>query len=201
MPKSIKVLIERITALEPCYGRRGGNAVRIYTRDGVIHEVEKSIKAALNSIAGYYSIDLKSARKNYGFYLNSSLNVPLPFSPKLLLVAVKTRCPKYQNDGATGYVNLHDVTGVEEIAGNREKEARCLIHLKGGRSLPCYLAYETTKQRQVNARLVEVRYLELHRQEKNSSSPQAVLESMDKTSWSRLDNEIVMFIMKDGSKE
>ncbi len=59
----------KFVALEPCYKKRGGNSVCLYTRDGELYEVERRMLSMLNSIAACYNANLALLRKNYGLYL------------------------------------------------------------------------------------------------------------------------------------
>ncbi len=161
--------IFELAALEPCYGRRGGNAVRVYTRDGGSFEMEKRTCSLLKNICAFFNADLTSLRKNYGAYLGCRQYIPLPLSPGLVLVPVKMRRPGYGNDGATGFVNLFDVEKTLK-PGPKEglEEACCLLHLKGGHVLPSLFSLENTERRLNTARVAYDRFLSL--QNKNSST-------------------------------
>ena len=74
--------------------------------------------------------------------------MPLPLSVNLVLVPVKTRTPKFEQDGATGYINL---CAVDQITPHQTETGTslhsCLVKLKGGRHLPVLYSTQTTKKR------------------------------------------------------
>ena len=163
-------------ALEPCLGQEGGNAVRIYTRDGRVYLDERTMKSVLKNICACYNADLSLLRSNYGQYLHIRQDVPIPLSPVLVLVSIKMRRPLFENDGATGYVNLLDVTGISPPGPDREPEIRCLVDLKGGHRLPSLFSEESVRQRLSMANVALDRFKALQGRARETEHVQKLLD-------------------------
>ena len=168
--------ISTIVALEPCLGQDGGNAVRVYTRDGRAYLDERTIKSVLKNICACYNADLSSLRSNYGQYLHCKLDVPIPLSPVLVLVSIKMRRPLFENDGATGYVNLLDVTAISPPDPDRDREISCLVDLKGGHSLPSLFSEKNVRQRLGMANVALDRFKALQGRARESEQVQKLLD-------------------------
>jgi hypothetical protein len=65
-----------ITAIEPCYGKEGGNATRIYTKSGKIYTENRRLKTVLTNLAGGYGYTLANLRNNYAELLGFSQSLP-----------------------------------------------------------------------------------------------------------------------------
>jgi len=184
-------------ALEPCYGERGGNAVRVYTKDGAVHEVEKTIKAMHSSVVRYYNVDVTASRVTYGKYLNRTLNIPVPLSAGSVLISVKMRCPQCVNDGASGYVNALKIKNISKIAGSNDGQVRCMLELESGQAVPCYITYDNIKKRLHDALRVHEQYLNRHLLNRYLGSLQSAVEGLNHRKWHRLKDDFVVLVAED----
>ena len=110
-------------------------------------------------MVSYYDADLDNLRKNYRAYLNCRQGIPLPLSPRLVLVPIKMRSVVSENDGTTGYINLIDYQQVNTVeplpaAG----PAKCHIHLKGNHTLPSLFSKQNIEKRLAHGRLAHYRH-------------------------------------------
>ena len=190
--------ISEIVALEPCYGPRGGNAVRIFTREGGSFEVEMRMSSLLKNICACLNADLAIMRKNYGDYLGCRQYIPLPLAPNFVLIPIKMRRPGCENDGATGYISLFDMVRiVEPGSGEGYEEARCLIHLAGGHVLPSLFSHQNTQKRVANARVALDRFLALqNRAGSNSALLRGLEEMLKEEGLEGLLKKIIMLALK-----
>lgn len=164
-------IVPAIVALEPCYGKDGGNATRIYTRNGEVYEDNRRLLTVLKNIASHFNADLTALRENYGKLLGCGQNVPLPLSLSLVFVPLKMRNPQFEQDGATGYVSACAVTAITTTEKGEEPEtARCLIHLAGGFTLPGLYSKRNTEKRLINGRLALSHYALLHGHKTNGGA-------------------------------
>ncbi len=146
----------------------------------------------VKKIACYYSVDLKAARKKSNDILGRSLNPPLPFSVKLLLVPFKMRCPRFPKDGATGYINLNDYTEAQPLEQGEAGRPRTLIRLKNGQSLSCYHALSTCRQLIRDAKLIKAYYFKMQGQ-RSSNGPEQLFEGKIEK-WQRFDKRVVIYL-------
>ena len=140
--------IKDLAAIEPCYGKYGGNATRIYTTNGQVELVTYRLLTVLKQIIRHFGYDLVSLRRNYCAYFACGQSVPLPLCQSLVLVPIKMRLPHTGDDGATGYINLK---AVEKIATTDQPAEnggeKCRIYLKGGQAVPSYISQKATEKR------------------------------------------------------
>jgi hypothetical protein len=147
LEQNLEQIIDQITAIEPCYGASGGNATRIYTASGAVHTDQRRLLTVLKRIAAHYSYTLPALRKTYTELLSGSQSLPLPLTHSLVLVPLKMRAPRFEQDGATGYVNLYAVKAVTPLATADSSPHRCHLALKGGINLPvCYTEQGVNKR-------------------------------------------------------
>ncbi len=140
--------IKDLAAIEPCYGKYGGNATRIYTTGGQVELVTYRLLTVLKQIIRHFGYDLTTLRRNYCAYFACGQSVPLPLCHSLVLVPIKMRLPHTGDDGATGYINLQAVDKIAEPAQVEENGSeKCRIYLKGGQAVPSYISHKTIKQR------------------------------------------------------
>ena len=85
-------------------------------------------------------------RKNYREYLGCKQEIPLPLTPRLVLVPIKMRTALSCQDGATGYVNLCDIKDIVTAPHNDEK-TKCRLLLNGDHSLPSLHTLKSTEKR------------------------------------------------------
>ncbi|GEM_PF-610359 len=158
---------KEIVAMEPVYGSAGGNATRIYTREGKTHLDSRRILAVLRCMVGFFDADLDRLRKNYRAHLGCRLATPLPLTPRLVLVPIKMRSGISGNDGATGYISLIDCEKITAVKPSAEKNTpKCLIHLKGNHTLPSLYSLENTEKRLLKGRQAQFYYCSI----KNNNS-------------------------------
>jgi hypothetical protein len=161
--KTFETCIQTIIALEPCYGREGGNATRIYTRQGDVFEDRRRLSTLLKRFLKTYGYDLTELRNYYGRYLGCGQSVPLPISRNLVLVQLKMRQPLVENDGACGYVSATDVVRInEEVDLANNNPLKCSLHLTGGQRVPCCFTPKYVDKRLMNGRLALDHYRYLH---------------------------------------
>lgn len=148
-----------VVAIEPSYGSAGGNTTRIYTRQGITHHDNRRLHAVLRSMVAYYDADLDNLRKNYRAYLNCRQGIPLPLSPRLVLVPIKMRSVVSENDGATGYINLIDYQKVTTVEPSHAAgPAKCHIHLKGNHTLSSLFSKQNIEKRLAHGRQAHDRH-------------------------------------------
>jgi hypothetical protein len=181
--KSLEQLCYSIAALEPCYGKEGGNATRIYSTGGKISEDSRSLQTVLKKITAFYDKDLTHLRRKYGKLLSCTLNAPLPLSPTLVLVPFKMRLPHFKQDGATGYINACQVKEVTSFSTTNDSGlVKCLIHLENGVSLPCCNSKANSEKRLNQANLAL-----LHFENQHFHYPYSASMAMDKAAPDAMD--------------
>jgi len=163
-----------------------------------VFELDQSLKSLVIKIACYYSVDLKAARKKSNAILSRSLNPPLPFSVKLLLVPFKMRCPRFPKDGATGYINLTDYAEAVPLEPS-EGRPRTLIRLKNGQSLGCYHAFSKCQQLIRDAKLIKQQYLTVQGQSAQGDPGQLFEGEVEK--WQRLDKQVIIFLANNDTDD
>ncbi|HPZ42266.1 MAG TPA: hypothetical protein PK700_08000 [Bacillota bacterium] len=144
-----------LAALVPYYGQDGGNATFIFTTGGKIFEDRRTVKWNLRRLARLYSVDLEAARQNQEKYFHYSQGLPLPLSPALVLVPLKTRTAVGKNDGCHSYLNPSAVVSLEAV---EQGEVRTIILLSGEYRLPCYYTIKTVQKRLRDGAIALERY-------------------------------------------
>ena len=156
-------IIPTIAAIEPCYGKDGGNATRVYTISGDCFSDRRRLKSVLEAILRFYGTTLPLVRKKYGDAVARKHNVPLPLSRDLVLFQFKARSPQFIHDGASGYINL---CALEDITspGPAEKEqgAGSLVRLTGGHLIQSCYSLKTMQQRKSDANTALLHWEKLH---------------------------------------
>lgn len=112
-----KIILEELMAFIPIYMALKGNCTQLYTKQGGIYHVERSINTVLNLLCQYYLMDLKATRKYYGDLLSMKNLVPIPFTEEDVFIPTKVRKPLCRNDGATGFINIKYIKKVVESQG------------------------------------------------------------------------------------
>ena len=105
------IISERIVAIIPDYDDRG-NYTKVYTKQGNIYEIDKSLKSVRTQLCRYYLIDLKAAKKYFSDILIMKNLAPISFDGEDVFVYIKTRIPLFKNDGAHGLINTSYVKEV-----------------------------------------------------------------------------------------
>lgn len=133
-----------LAALVPYYEQDGTNATLIFTIPGEVFPDHRTVKWNLRRLARLYSVDLEAVRQNMAAFLHYSQGLPLPLSPNLVLVPLKTRRAVGKNDGCHGYFNP---SAVISFAPSVVGKSRSSILLPGGHLLPCYYRPGTVQKR------------------------------------------------------
>ncbi len=163
-----------IAALEPCYGKDGENATRVYTRQGEVYLVERRLKTVLKNLACYYGADTAALRKNYGEAFNTSHDTPLALSQDLILVPQKMCQSLTEKDGATGYVN---VCAVKQVLAVEDGSFKSSLKLEGGKKLPLLFTAGAVEKRLKMGRLAKKYYCYLRTEYKDQEGASMVLET------------------------
>lgn len=136
---------DRLGALVPYYDEQGGNATLIFTAGGEVLSDRRTLKWNLRRLARLYSVDLEATRGNLREYFHYSQGLPLPLSPSLVLVPLKTRRAVGKNDGCHSYVNPAVIVSLAAAAGGGIE--RSSILLPGDHLLPCRYTLRTVQKR------------------------------------------------------
>jgi hypothetical protein len=159
---NIEQIAQQVTAIEPCYGEEGGNATRIYTANGQVHTVPNRLHTVLKNIAAFYSCNLTDLRKKYSNLLQATQSLPLPLSFNLVLIPLKTRTPKFEQDGATAFVSLCAIKAVTPVLSTVGSKHCCRIDLEGGTHLNVLYSESCIEKRKKNGRIVQNNYYSIH---------------------------------------
>lgn len=148
--KEIEEIIEKgISCLMPVYQTGVGNATKLIIDDGTVMIDQRTVKTILSIIAKHYTIHIQACRAKYGKLIHQRLSVPILIHNRLLLIPFKMRKPKFQKDGAHGYINLY---AIEEI---KEANQYTIIRLKNGIEVTCLHRMRTALQHINKAKIVE----------------------------------------------
>lgn len=101
-----KILINKIIAILPIYLDTKGNSTKIIIENKEDMFIYSRTIRVLKSIAGYFTLDLRKVRNEYGKIIESKNMVPIPLTKRDILIPMKTRKPISKNDGSIGYFNL-----------------------------------------------------------------------------------------------
>ncbi len=151
---------ELIAGFLPVYLPDGGNGVEVWRlkRAPVLLNVKAEV--FLEHLAGAYLLNLKGLRAMIKDQLDISYYVPLPLSPQVVLISLKTRETAIKGDGVNGYVNvcaLEDYSLVEGKSKIEQKESGMSkewgLPLKDGKVFPCLMQQKTVNQRVHRANL------------------------------------------------
>lgn len=138
-----------VMALLPEYIKDKGNCTIIWTVDGKVRVVDRTVKTVIKNMANYYQLDLKQLNKTYCKLLSIKRTPPIPFSRDNIFIGLKTRIPISKNDGAHGYVRLNKVKKVVE-------KGKCsLIYMKNGPSIRAYYKKDTVDKRLKEGKIIE----------------------------------------------
>ncbi|GEM_PF-786912 len=133
-----------LAALVPYYDDYGSNATLIFTIHGEVFTDHRTVKWNLRRLARLFCVDLESARQEMARFLHYSQGLPLPLSPSLVLVPLKTRTAVGKNDGCHGYFNP---SAVVSFAASGNGKSRSSILLPGDHLLPCLYRPGTVQKR------------------------------------------------------
>ncbi|CQR74789.1 hypothetical protein SOV_08180 [Sporomusa ovata DSM 2662] len=139
-----------IAAILPCYTSEGDCSV-ILTTEGERITTGVRIRTIIRRLASDQAIDLSSLRKIITDATHQSNLQPIPITPRLVLLPVKTRKPRVAGDISTGYINIHAITSMNSI--NKNLSSGTLINLSGGAKVSTIWTITTVKRHMLLARL------------------------------------------------
>lgn len=139
-----------IAAILPCYTSEGDSTV-ILTTEGERITSEFRVRTAIRRLASDQAIDLSSLKKIITDATHQSNLQPIPITPRLVLLPVKTRKPRIAGDITTGYINIHAITSMNSI--NKNQSSGTLINLSGGAKVSTIWTITTIKRHMLLARL------------------------------------------------
>ncbi|QNO15991.1 hypothetical protein HYG86_15050 [Alkalicella caledoniensis] len=141
-------LINHLAAIRPIYIEGKGKGCEIYLNDGSIIIDKREASTIVKDLAGYLAVDLGSLKKFCSHRLTAKNSLPLPLTPKLMLVPLRLRKPKVIKDSATGYVNFFSIVNIQQ-------KGRCShLHLTGDSNIICFQTLKTIQVHLVYSRLI-----------------------------------------------
>lgn len=159
-----------IFAFTPEYCMDVGEVTRIAVSGREDHIMPITMKTFRANLCRFYSIDYGSFRKRYGQIIGSINCIPLPVSSNKIFLQLKVRAPKFKNDSAMGYMDLHSIAHLEEQKDKSSTE----ITFKDGRKLKVLCGIGTVNRHIKDARLI----LDHYRKEKGFGAYPEVLEKL-----------------------
>lgn len=130
---------ELIAGFFPVYLPDGGNGVEVWRLKGRPVQLHLKAEVFLEHLAGAYLVNLKGLKALIKDQLDISYYVPVPLSPGVVLISVKTREGALKGDGVNGYVNVCALEDYGLVEGG--------LPLKEGRVFPCCMQQKTVNQR------------------------------------------------------
>jgi len=121
---------ELIAGFFPVYLPDGGNGVEVWRLKGKPVQLHLKAEVFLEHLAGAYLANLKGLRALIKDQLDISYYVPVPLSPDVVLISVKTREGAIKGDGVNGYVNvcaLEDYGLVEGLLDGLAEERKPVV--------------------------------------------------------------------------
>lgn len=112
--KNLKEIhINKIIAVLPVYLDIQGNSTKIIFEDNEDIFIYVRVNRVIKNIAGYYALDLRKVRDEYGSLIESKNMVPIPLTKRDIFIPIKMRKPISKNDGSIGYFNLKYIDDVK----------------------------------------------------------------------------------------
>lgn len=126
----------QILAIVPVYTDCGEQTI-VYTK--ATRPIVFSMKSStlIKRLANRQAVDLFYLKASAAKLTKSTLCQPLPLSPELLLVPVKTRKPKASRDSTIGYLNFYEIEKSLHIANTT------FVSFKNGFKLPVLWTKQT----------------------------------------------------------
>jgi len=148
-----KMQINKIIAILPVYLDIQGNSTKIILEGSEDILIYSRVNRVMKNIAGYYSLDLRKVRDEYGKLIESKNMVPIPLTKRDIFIPIKLRKPISKNDGSVGYFNLKYIDDVIE----KGKE----VYIKTLKSKTKVMNTKTTVIKHINeGKLVKNLYIE-----------------------------------------
>lgn len=149
-----KILMNKIIAILPIYLDTKGNSTKIIVENKEDMLIYSRTIRVLKSIAGYFTLDLRKVRNEYGKIIESKNMVPIPLTKRDILIPMKTRTPISKNDGSIGYFNLKYI---EDIL---KKDKEIYIKFITGREIKVLNSERTIIKHINDGKLVKQSYKE-----------------------------------------
>ena len=146
------IILEGLMAFLPVYVPSKGDCTKLYTKQGGVYEVEKSISTILNRMCKYHLIDLEAIKKQYGDILSMKNLIPIPFTQEDIFVYIKVRKPLCKNDSASGFVNIRFIDRV------LERDDKVLIELSNHNMIECLNSVKVINKHINNGHIVKKLY-------------------------------------------
>ena len=141
------VIEDGISSIIPIYDG-GGNSTKMIGTDGNICVDHRRVKTILRLISQYYAVHIGACRRKYGKIINQRLGVPIVINSRLVLMPFKMRKPRFENDGAYGYVNFYDIKEIYE------DDYHTKIVLNSGVEVLCMQRIRSVKKHMNDTRLI-----------------------------------------------
>ncbi|BBB91676.1 MAG TPA: hypothetical protein PKA28_09085 [Methylomusa anaerophila] len=140
---------ERIAAIIPAYNTSGDSTIIIST-DGKSTTLSARVPRVILRLARSRAIDLNELKNKVRALTQRTLLPPLPITPRLVLIPVKTRLPRIAGDATYGYINLHTV---KEVYRSNNKPYHSLIKIAGQTEIPVLWSAASVNRQLALARL------------------------------------------------
>lgn len=147
--------LKEINFLGPVDGEQGGNCTLLILSGGQQVVDPRRTKSVLTALGRIYARDLVSLRHEASRVLGRRQEMPLFLGPGVVLVPVRTRRALFKDQGATGYLVLDKVAGLEEI---QEGPYRSRVLFCGGGEIKTLYGRKAVGDRLREAR--EVQYFQ-----------------------------------------
>ncbi|HOB34243.1 MAG: hypothetical protein GX090_04685 [Firmicutes bacterium] len=136
-------LSSELVAMRPVCLEGLGRVSELLLRDGRCYD-PRSIRGLVEALARFFAVDLVALRRRCSELLRGRNYLPLPFSPRLVLVPLPLGC----GGERMGYINLLEYKGVAA----RDKFSQVMVG--DGCVLDCYLSAGAVHNRILRAQLV-----------------------------------------------
>jgi hypothetical protein len=143
-----------------------------------VHTINNRLQTVLKNIVAFYNCNLTELRKSYGNLLETTQSLPLAISFNLVLIPLKTRSPRFEQDGATAFVNLCAIKSVTPVLPIAGPKYCCRIDLEGGTNLNVLYSKSCIENRMKNGRFAQKNYYSMHSLP-NLNGATLVMESAD----------------------
>ncbi len=143
-----------------------------------MYTVNNRLRTVLKNIAAFYNCNLTGLRKKFGDLLVNTQSLPLPLSFNLVLIPLKTRTPKFEQDGATAFVNLCAIKAITPILPTTGPNHICRIDLEGGTHLNVLYSKTCIEKRMKSGKIALNNFYSIHSLP-NLNGATLVMESAD----------------------
>jgi hypothetical protein len=127
-----------------------------------VHTLNNRLHTVLKNISAFYNCNIYDLRKKYGSLLETTQSLPLALSFNLVLIPLKTRTPKFEQDGATAFVSLSAIKAITPVLPASGSKHTCRIDLEGGTHLNVLYSKACIENRMKNGRLAQKNFYSMH---------------------------------------